>query len=282
MGGVGGGDAGLQGGAGLFACPYGLEPVGQVEQFAIGLVIEVGTPAAGAQDHFLGLDRLVGVGDQFHAAPVAVNAAFGAHEGDHRPVPGVAEGALKVGGHAAGVGEQGLHTVGRFPHALGVDETAHRGGAHRGLQIEQGMGHINPVHHQVGEDATAKVPEPAPVHHLVGIVGLPGCAADKRGPVHRLEGDGGQVFFEAGRVAVPGQVDLVDLADGARTDQLTRLLDVGHAALLHAHLADAFRGRLRRAQSLRLGGVVGEGLFHINMLAGLAGGDGHGGMPVVG
>ena len=100
------------------------------------------------------------------------------------------------------------------------------------------MGDVDPVDHQVGEEAAAEVPEPAPVTKAVLVEGL---RARRRGTPSsrplRIDAQRRSCGTRSA-VAVPGQVDLDDLAEPAGLDQLAGLLNVRHAALLRADLDD--------------------------------------------
>src|SRR5262249_32600261 len=82
--------------------------------------------------------------------------------------------------------------------------------------------------------------------------------------------------------AIPGKMDLVNLAEPAGTHNLVRLLELGHRPLLHADLNDAPMLILRLDHDLPFGAIVGERLLDIDILAGGAGSHGHRHMPVVG
>src|SRR5687768_14736834 len=96
MGGGGAGDAGFGGGAGRHAAAEAVDPVREVEQLAVGPVVEVGALAAGAENHFLGLALAVVVRVELVSPAVDVEGPFGAHELDARAAAGVGEGALEV------------------------------------------------------------------------------------------------------------------------------------------------------------------------------------------
>ena len=73
------------------------------------------------------------------------------------------------------------------------------------------------VDHQVGEDAAAEIPEPAPVAKAILVERLLAGAAEEPLPVDRRGIDVVLVAGPARRVAVPGEVHLVDLAELAAT-----------------------------------------------------------------
>ncbi len=82
-------------------------------------------------------------------------------------------------------------------------------------------------------------------------------------------------------VAVPRHVNFVHFADHARTHHLEALLQVRHAPLLHANLNDALEAVLRFDHRRAFGKLVCERLLDIDVLARLAGGNGHPGMLVI-
>ena len=144
------------------------------------------------------------------------------------------------------------------------------------------MGDIEQMHHQVGQDAAAKIPEPAPIAKAILIERLLRRIAEKSLPIDRLADRCPSLRIMPRLIAVPGQMHLVNLAELAATDDLSRLLKLRHAALLHADLHDAAVLVLRVDDGRPFGQVVRERLFDIHVLAGGAGVDRHRHVPMVG
>src|SRR5262249_56801297 len=122
-----------------------------------------------------------------------------------------------------------------------------------------------------GEHPPAKSPNPSPVpdpDFIEGLIGgaaeeilpgdLAGVAAHRRPPEPR------------GAASVPAQVDLEDLADPTRLDQLAGLLDVRHAPLLHADLDDSAVTILSIGDRRAPRGGVGQWLLGLDLLARVA------------
>src|SRR5262245_46960278 len=98
------------------------------------------------------------------------------------------------------------------------------------------MDDVDIVDHEVGEDAAAEIPKPAPITEAVFVEGLVGSAAEEGFPLDAAGIDIQQHSAHAVRIAVPGQVDLEDLAEPARANDVAALFELRHASLLHADL----------------------------------------------
>jgi len=107
------------------------------------------------------------------------------------------------------------------------------------VEFEEPVNHVDPVNHQVGEDTTAEVPEPAPLAEFVGVELLLLRRAEEALPIDGFRVEGILEALSAAGVAVPGEMDLADLPGRSVLQHLVCLLNVGHAALLHADLHDA-------------------------------------------
>ena len=127
VGGGGGGDAGFGGAIRGFAATDALDPVGEVEEFAVGFVVEVGAAIARAEDQFFGFAS-VAFGMNLVAAAVEVERGVAAHELEHGAVAGVDERALEVDLEVLRVGEQRLDGVGRLPDVFADVVVAERRG----------------------------------------------------------------------------------------------------------------------------------------------------------
>src|SRR5262249_24387188 len=78
------------------AAPHAFDPVRQVQQFAVGLIVEVAATVALAQHHLLRLHLATRLRVQLVTATVEVQRRVAAHELQHRAVARVDEGALKI------------------------------------------------------------------------------------------------------------------------------------------------------------------------------------------
>ena len=144
------------------------------------------------------------------------------------------------------------------------------------------MGDVDPVDHQVGEQAAAEIPEPAPVAEAVLIERLVGGVPDEVLPGDLSGIDTERPAPKSGRpTSVPAQVDLEHLTDPSRLDQLARLLNVGHAPLLHADLNDLPVPILSVDDGRTLGEIMSQRFLDIDILAGFTGIDRHRHVPVV-
>ena len=151
------------------------------------------------------------------------------------------------------------------------------------IDVEEPVGDVDPVDHQVGEHAAAEVPEPAPVAEAILVERLVGSVAEEVFPGDLPGIDAQRPALKPCRAAsVPAQVDLENLADPAALDQLARLLDVGHAPLLHADLHDLPVPILGLDDRRAFGEIVGQRFLDVDVLAGVAGIDRHRHVPVVG
>ncbi len=83
-------------------------------------------------------------------------------------------------------------------------------------------------------------------------------------------------------IAVPCQMDFANRTKLSRAENLARLLQVGHAALLHPNLHDHFALGLRRENRFSLGQIMCQRLFDVDMLTRSTGIDGDRHMVMVG
>ena len=126
-----------------------------------------------------------------------------------------------------------------MPEIAAGEMVADCGGLQGMIEVEQPVGDIDPMYHQVGQEPASEIPEAAPVPEPEFIewlvVALPRKSFQATWPGLTLAGPS----LKPGRAAaVPAQVDLENLADPPRLQQLTCFLDVWHAALLHTDLDD--------------------------------------------
>src|SRR5207247_6427423 len=114
-----------------------IDPVLQMQQLAVGSVVEIAATRSRAEDHLLRLLLEPRLGDQLEAAAVDVERCLRAHEGDHGAAVGVAESAFEIDLEVAGsigawlttaIHKQGLDRIGGLPDALGRVEAAHADG----------------------------------------------------------------------------------------------------------------------------------------------------------
>src|SRR5204862_2738000 len=115
----------------------------------------------------------------------------------------------------------------------------------------------------------------------VGIERLVGGIAEPAFPVDRFGVDGDVRLFDPVAVPVPGEMDLVNLAELAGLHDLVPFLNVRHRPLLHADLDDPLVVILGLDDGGSFGEVVREGLFDVDVLPCGTGGDGQRGVPVV-
>src|SRR5262249_29037586 len=144
-------------------------------------------------------------------------------------------------------------------------------------------GEVEPMDAVVAQLARAVVPKPVPV--VMEAVWIEGVF--RRGPEPEI------VVHAGGRLPIGLVTDALAVAGDpaagerhfaqlARAHELRRAGDVGGAAPLRAdlHHALVFAGRLDHAPALNQ--VVGDGLFDVDVFAGLTGPDGGQGVPVIG
>src|SRR5439155_11554680 len=149
------------------------------------------------------------------------------------------------------IAQQRLDRVRGFPTILAAEVVAERQCSLGMIEVQVPVDDIDEVNHEIRQDAAPEVPEPAPLSKTVLVERLRRRRPEKLFPVDRTrvypQGSAGAPK----RVAVPGEVHLVDVAELARAHDLARLLELRHAPLLHADLDDPTRtaDRLDRADS---------------------------------
>jgi len=270
-------------GVGPLPAANAFDPVGQVQQLAIGLVVKILTlPRIAPQDPLL-LRWFAPLWGQLIPPAVDVDRTLGPHERDHRAQGGVRERPLEMSLHVVRVFQDALDRVGSLPEILAGEVVADRCGLLRMFDLQDPMGHVDPVDHQVGEQPAAEVPEPAPVSEAILIERLRGSRPKEVLPGH-LTGIDPQrrAVKPRGAAAVPAQVDLENVTDPSALDQLARFLDVGHAPLLHADLYDLPVPILRRDDRRAFGRIMRQGFFDVDVLPRVAAVDRHRHVPVVG
>ena len=112
-------------------------------------------------------------------------------------------------------------------------------GLQRVVEVEEPVGDVDEVDHQVGEDAAAEIPEPAPVAEAVLVERL--LAGRCRGTPSSRPSSGsmlGGALRTRSVLRFQVRWTLWTLPMPARLDELARLLNVRHAALLRADLHD--------------------------------------------
>ncbi len=149
------------------------------------------------------------------------------------------------------------------------------------VQVEIPVNHVDEMNHQVGQDAVAEIPKPAPVAKAIFVERLLGRVAQKCLPVHFLGIDALGPFAGAIGVAVPGQMNFVDISQLAGAHDFSGLLELRHAALLRADLHDALMLVLRIDDRFSFGQIVRQRFFDVHVLARGAGVDRHGHVPVI-
>ncbi len=175
-----------------------------------------------------------------------------------------------------------MHGVGRFPQSVRLKVVADGRRRFRFVEIGQPIGHVHPMHHEVREDAAAEIPEPAPIAKAIFVERLILSVAEEVFPNERLGIDVQFAELMPQLVAIPSEMDFMDVAQRAVFDDLPGLLQVRHAPLLHADLHDALVIVLRIDHGLSFGEVVRERLLNVNVFPGRAGIDGHRHVPMVG
>src|SRR5205085_11475169 len=111
-----------------------------------------------------------------------------------------------------------LHGVWRFPEVFCLKMIADAGGGLRMIEVKIPVDDVDPVDHQIGEDAAAKVPEPAPLPEAILVERLVFGRAEEPLPIDRFGVDVEVRPGEAGGVAIPGEVNFVNLAELAGFD----------------------------------------------------------------
>lgn len=271
----GGVDARFHGCNGLLAGANGIHPIGKVEQFAVGIVVEIRAARSRAQDpffvgEFFGSNLRI----KFVASPVEIQRAVRAHQFDHGGVARIAERAFEIDLHFLfGIVQDGLNGVGRFPDALGGKPVADTGGGGWMVKAENPVHDVDLVDHEVSKDAAAEIPEPAPLAEAVRIEILSACGAEPGLPIDGA-GIDGVLLGGARGIAIPGDVGFVDLADLAGENEVAALFHVRHAALLGTDLDDASGVTGSLENGLLFGAGVGKRLFHVHVLACAASGYG--------
>ena len=143
---------------------------------------------------------------------------------------------------------------------------------------------VNVVDSPVGHLAVAPVPLPMPV--VVELLSHHGCHRSRAGPEIVVDVARNRLrrsdFADRLSSAKLGAVDPLDLAVLARLDIGGGFLHCGARAMLRAGLHNAFVLAGGIDHLAALGDRVADRLFHVYILAGLAGIDGHERMPVIG
>src|SRR5438046_8243807 len=101
------------------------------------------------------------------------------------------------------------------------------------------MYNVNKKNHQIVEDAIAEVPKPAPVAKAILVERLLGRIPQERLPIDLFRVDALRPLASAIGVAVPGQMDLMNVAKLAGPDNVAAFLELRHASLLGTDLNDA-------------------------------------------
>ena len=152
------------------------------------------------------------------------------------------------------------------------------------VEVEEPVGHVDPVDHQVGEDAAAEVPEPPPLPEaiLVERLLLGACrgTASSRRSSDRCSSSAAP---NAVAVAVPGEVDLVNLAELARLDDLrTPSAMCGMLRCCVPTCTMRLWSFWASMTALPFGQIVRQRLLDVDILARRARVDRHRHVPVVG
>ena len=242
-----------------------------LEEVALVVVALVEVLLGGAQGAGGEFDRIA------HEVAVAADAdgAFGADELDHRGLPAV----HALHGDAVGV------AVGLVGTALeaGGDELDRTGGVH----AERPLDDVEVVRAPVAVLARTVFEKHAPAAAVVALHAELVVRIPRRGPepavVVQVGGDGllGQVLRGGGESAELG-ADELDVAQPAVADDGRGTAKGGLGALLRAGLEHAAgaTGDVHHRAALAHG--ERHRLLAVDVLAGLHGGDGDGGVPVVG
>ena len=227
--------------------PDRVDPVGQVEQLAVGLVVEVAPLRPLAEDHLLGLalarvraPARTGRGRRTACASVPRNSIMA-------PWRALAERPLEVHLHV----RRGSSAASARCRASPTRPCWRRARRARRPSVGWSRSRNQWATSTQWTIRSVKMPPPKSQNQrqLRKRYSSNGCVlrrAEERLPVHRLRVDAELVAADAVGVAVPAHADLDDLAEPAGLDQLAGLLDVRHAPLLRADLHDLLRLRPRR------------------------------------
>lgn len=264
----------------------GLAGFHAVEEIA-GMLGAHGFGGAGAPAHFDHGTAFEGFSDDFPAAGIEDEGGIGTGEHDAMLAAVGTEAALdlvfpdeRVGGEVVDgdLGVGGFGIVLKEVLAAGGDDALRPFGAH-GPESD-----VDEVDAPVGHETAGIVPEPAEVEvEAVFVEGAGGCGAEPE-VVIDAGGDGG-VGGAAGvldPVEVGPAADLADFADLSGADQFDGFGIVLAAAPVGAHLGDAIVAAGGIAEDAAFADGGGEGLFDVNILASLEGGEGGDGVPVIG
>src|SRR5262249_49376669 len=187
-----------------------------------------------------------------------------------------------MGLDVAGVFKGALNRIGSLPQTFAGEGCPDRGGLVRMIDFEEPVGPVDPVNHEIGEESTTEIPKPSPVSEPKFVEGLGRSVTEEivPGDLGRVNSEGHATELRR-TTSVPGEVDLEDLADPPALYQLARLLNVGHAALLHPDLDNSLAPILGLDNYGTFARLVSQWFFDVDILAGVACVRGHLHVPVV-